>query len=508
MMPENITSPVLLDDRSNRELLENVHPLSWENPTPSAKYDLVILGAGPAGLLTAYEAATLGAKVALIERDLLGGECLNTGCIPSKTIIRTSRLYAEMRDAENFGARVPGDIHVDFPFLVERMRRIRARISRQGFSARQLSLMGIDVYFGEGRFVQPNTVAVGDTALRFKKALIATGSRPIIPSIPGLVEAGYLTNENVFDSTESPRRFLVVGGGPLGCELAQAFCRLSSQVAIVQKEPMFLSQEERDAAQILSDALARDGIDIHLNTEVVRVRMDGNEKVIDLVSDGYKSKIVVDEILIGVGRTPNVESLGLDAVNVKYDTENGIRINDFLQTTNRRIYAAGDVCFEHKFTHIEDASASIVVQNALFLGRRRLSALIIPWCTYTDPEIAHVGLYVREARQKGIQVKTFTVLMHDVHRAIADGEEEGFVKIHVKEGTDIILGATVVARHAGEMINDLSLAIKMGIGFRSLAHVVHPYPTQAQAIQMAADAYDATRVRPLYKWLLRKWLAW
>jgi pyruvate/2-oxoglutarate dehydrogenase complex dihydrolipoamide dehydrogenase (E3) component len=508
MMPENITSPVLRDDRSNRELLENVHPLSWENPTPSVKYDLVILGAGPAGLLTAYEAATLGAKVAIIERDLLGGECLNTGCIPSKTIIRTSRLYAEMRDAENFGARVPGDVHVDFPFLVERMRRIRARISGQGFSARQLSLMGIDVYFGEGRFAQPNTVAVGDTALRYKKALIATGSRPIIPSIPGLIEADYLTNESVFDLTESPRRFLVIGGGPLGCELAQAFCRLGSQVAIVQKEPMFLSQEERDAAQILSDALARDGIDIHLNTEVVRVQMDGNEKVIDLVSDGYKSKIVVDEILIGVGRTPNVESLGLDAVNVKYDTENGIRINDFLQTTNRRIYAAGDVCFEHKFTHIEDASASIVVQNALFLGRRRLSALTIPWCTYTDPEIAHVGLYVREARQKGIQVKTFTVLMHDVHRAIADGEEEGFVKIHVKEGTDRILGATVVARHAGDMINDLSLAIKMGIGLRSLAHIVHPYPTQAQAIQMAADAYDATRGRPLYKWLLRKWLAW
>jgi pyruvate/2-oxoglutarate dehydrogenase complex dihydrolipoamide dehydrogenase (E3) component len=309
MMPENITSPVLRDDRSNRELLENVHPLSWENPTPSAKYDLVILGAGPAGLLTAYEAATLGAKVAIIERDLLGGECLNTGCIPSKTIIRTSRLYAEMRDAENFGARVPGDVHVDFPFLVERMRRIRARISRQGFSARQLSLMGIDVYFGEGRFAQPNAVVVGATTLRFKKALIATGSRLIIPSIPGLVEAGYLTNENVFDLTESPRRFLVIGGGPLGCELAQAFCRLGSQVAIVQKEPMFLSQEERDAAQILSDSLARDGIDIHLNTEVVRVRMDGNEKVIDLVSDGYKSKIVVDEILIGVGRTPNVENL-------------------------------------------------------------------------------------------------------------------------------------------------------------------------------------------------------
>jgi pyruvate/2-oxoglutarate dehydrogenase complex dihydrolipoamide dehydrogenase (E3) component len=506
MMPDKIASRVLRDDHSNRELLENVRPFSWQNPAPSIIYDLVILGAGPAGLLAAHEAATLGAKVALIERDLLGGECLNTGCIPSKTIIRTSRLYAEMRDAENFGARVPRDVHVDFPFLMERMRRIRARISRQGFSAWQLSSMGIDVYFGEGHFAQPNIVIVGETSLRFKKALIATGSRPIVPPIPGLVETGYLTNENVFNLTECPRRFLVIGGGPLGCELAQAFCRLGSQVAIVQKEPMFLRQEERDAAQILSDVLARDGIEIHLNTEVVRVRMDGNEKVIDLISDGYKSTIAVDEILIGVGHTPNVENLDLDAVNVKYDIENGIKINDFLQTSNRRIYAAGDVCFEHQFTHIEDASAAIVVQNALFLGRRRLSALTIPWCTYTDPEIAHVGLYTREARQKGVQVKTFTVLMHDVHRAIADGEEEGFVKIHVKEGTDRILGATVVARHAGEIINDLSLAIKMGIGLGALSHIVHPYPTQAQAIQMAAAAYSATRQRPLYKWLLRKWL--
>jgi pyruvate/2-oxoglutarate dehydrogenase complex dihydrolipoamide dehydrogenase (E3) component len=507
MMPDTLASRLFPEDRANRELAENVHPLSWRNPTPAAKYNLVVVGAGPAGLLAAYEAAKLGAKVALIERDQLGGECLNTGCIPSKTIIRTSRLYAEMRGAENFGGRVPGDIHVDFPFLMERMRRIRARISRQSFSARHLASIGVDVYFGEERFAPPNTVVVDEKNLRFKKALIATGSRPFIPPIPGLAEAGYLTNEDIFDSTECPRRLLVIGGGPLGCELAQAFCRLGSQVAIVQREPMFLRQEERDAAQILSDAMARDGIEIHLNTEVVGVRMEGQEKFIDLVSDGYKSTIVVDEILVGTGRAPNVERLDLDAVGVKYDTANGIKINDFLQTTNRRIYAAGDVCFEHTFTHIEDASAAIVVQNALFLGRKRLSALTIPWCTYTDPEIAHVGLYVREAREKDIPVKTFTVLMQDVHRAIADGEEEGFVKIHVKQGTDRILGATVVARHAGEMINDLSLAISLGIGLRSLARVIHPYPTQAQAIKMAADAYRGTLAVPYFKRLLSRWLA-
>ena len=409
-----------------------------------------------------------------------------------------------MRNAENFGARAPSDIDVDFPFLMERMRRVRSRISHLSFSPRRLAALGVEIYFGDASFVKPSAVVVDGASIHFRKALVATGSRSIIPSIPGLEEAGYLTNENVFDLTHRPRRLLVIGGGPLGCELAQAFCRLGSQVTIVQDEPMFLRQEERDAAQILSEALVRDGIEIHLDTQAVNVRVAGNDKLIDVVSEANKRTVVVDQILIGVGQTPNVGGLNLDAFGVKYDIKAGIQVNDFLQTTNPRIYAAGDVCFEHTFTHIEDASAGIVVQNALFQGRKRLSALTIPWCTYTDPEIAHVGLYVREAREKGIAVKTFTVLMHDVHRAIADGEEEGFVKISVKEGTDRILGATVVARHAGEMINDISLAITSGIGLRALASVIHPYPTQAQAIKMAADACCKARLRSSVKRTLKR----
>jgi pyruvate/2-oxoglutarate dehydrogenase complex dihydrolipoamide dehydrogenase (E3) component len=390
---------------------------------------------------------------------------------------------------------------------MERMRRIQTRISRAD-SARRLSGEGIDVYFGEAQFVGPRTVAVDGKTLRFKKALIATGARPMTPSIPGLTESGYLTNETVFDLTERPGRLMVIGGGPLGCELAQAFCRLGSQVVIAQDEPMFLPKEERDAAQILSDALARDGVEIHLNTTVVAVRNAGGMKVVDLVSADSKISVYVDEILAGIGRSPNVEGLNLGAAGVRYDTDIGIFVNDFLQTTNPRIYAAGDVCLEHKYTHTADASARIVVQNALFLGRKRMSALTIPWCTYTDPEIAHVGLYVREAQKNAIPVETFTVLMHDVDRAVTDGEEEGFVKLHVRQGTDRILGATVVARHAGEMINGLSLAISTGIGLRALAQVIHTYPTQAEAIKMAADAYCRTRLTPTLKSLARRWLAW
>jgi pyruvate/2-oxoglutarate dehydrogenase complex dihydrolipoamide dehydrogenase (E3) component len=476
------------------ELLANVHPPQWRNPQPTAPYDLVVLGAGPAGLLAARGAATLGRTVALIERDLLGGNCLNVGCVPSKALIRTSRLYARMSDAQDLGVTRPDGIRIDVATGMHRIQRLQARLSRAD-SAERLREHGVDVYFGAAGFAGPTRVTVAGAVLRFKKALIATGARPMTPAISGLVEAGYWTNEDVFKLAAVPQRLLVIGGGPLGCELAQAFCRLGSHVIIAQDDPMFLPGEERDAAQILSDSLARDGLEIHLNTQVVAVRRQGEQKVVDLVSDDNKVSVVVDEILAGIGREPNVDHLDLEAAHVEYELTTGIRVNDFLQTTNPRIYAAGDVCLAHKFTHMADATARIVLHNALLRGRRRLSALTVPWCTYTDPEIAHVGLYVRDAREQGIAVKTFTVLMHDVDRAVTDGDEEGFLKIHVKEGSDEILGATIVARHAGEMINELSLAITAGIGLAELGHVIHAYPTQADAIKMAADAYYRTQLK-------------
>jgi len=499
-------APVSLDAHE-RERREHLHPSRRSNPQPADRYMLVVIGAGPAGLVAAHAAAALGAKVALVERELLGGDCLNVGCVPSKTLVRTSRLYAEMRNAEHYGAQIPADIRVDFAAVMQRMRRIRARISRVD-SIDRLSAAGVDVFFGEARFTSTDALTVDGATLRFRKAMIATGARPDTPSIPGLVEAGFLTNENVFDLTELPRRVLVIGGGPLGCELAQVFCRFGAQTTIAQDMPLFLPKEERDAAQILSDAFARDGIEVRLNTAAVRVRMEGSQKLVDLVSDDYQSTVAVDAILTGTGRLPNVEALDLGAAGVDCDATTGVRVDDFLQTSNPRIYAAGDACLEHKFTHTADASARIVVQNALFLGRRRLSALTVPWCTYTDPEIAHVGIYVREARDQGIPVKTFTIPMHDVDRAVADGEDVGFAKIHVRERTDRILGATIVARHAGDMINEITLAMVAGIGLRTLARVIHAYPTQAEAIKMAADAYSRTRLTPTVRSLLRRWLTW
>ena len=480
-------------------------PSGWLNPTPRGAYHLLVIGAGPAGLVAARAAAALGARVALIERHRLGGDCLNHGCVPSKTMIRSGRLYAEMRCAANFGVEPPAEIRVDFGAVMDRVRRIRERIGRVD-SATRLIDEGIDLYFGTARFIGRDGVDVDGVRLRFRKALIATGSRPMLPQIPGLAEAGFLTNETVFALTELPPSLLVIGGGPLGCELAQAFCRFGTRTVIAHSEPLFLPKEERDAAQMVAGALARDGVAIHLNSKAVSVRLEGGLKLIELVNDGNVTTVAVDRILTGIGRVPAVHGLQLEAAGVSYDVDAGIRVDDFLRTTNPRIYAAGDVCLEHKYTDTADASARIVVRNALFLGRQRVSALTIPWCTYTDPEVAHVGLYVKQARERNIPVKTFTVPMHDVDRAIADGEEDGFVKIHVRQGTDTILGATIVARHAGEMINGISLAMVAGIGLRTLATVIHTYPTQAEAIKMAADAYTRTRLSAVLGWLARRWL--
>jgi mercury(II) reductase len=495
------------EDKFNLELVSNVHPKDWQNPKPAPRYNLVVIGAGTAGLITAAGAAGLGAKVALVERHLLGGDCLNVGCVPSKSIIRSSRVVADVRDASQHGLRNSNDTEVDFPAVMERMRRLRAKISYHD-SARRFQDLGVDVFLGEGRFSGPDTVEVDRKTLHFKKAVIATGSRPVVPPIEGLKEAGFLTNETVFSLTEQPPRLAVIGGGPIGCELAQAFRRLGSEVVLFHSASHILNREDEDAAEILQQAFVRDGIRLVLGCKTKRVENGNRSKVVRVECQGKEEAIAVDEILVGAGRAPSVEGLNLEAAGVKYNDREGVIVNDYLQTTNPQIYAAGDISLKHKFTHTADAAARIVIQNALFKGRKTWSALTIPWTTYTDPEIAHVGMYENEAREKGIAVDTFVRQFEEVDRAVADGEEEGFVKIHVKKGTDKILGATIVARHAGEMISEITLAIVGNLGLKTIANVIHPYPTQAEAIKHVADAYNRTRLTPFVKKLFARWLAW
>ncbi len=503
----NKIPPVLPQDEHNQTLVSNVHPPDWKNPEPAARYNLVVIGAGTAGLVTALGAAGLGAKVALVERYLMGGDCLNVGCVPSKCLIRSSRVMADVGDAGQFGIRISKAAEADFPAVMQRMRRLRAGISQHD-SASRLRDLGVDVFLGEGRFSDANTVEVAGEALRFKKAVISTGARAVHPAIPGLAEVGFLTNESVFSLTNRPPRLAVMGGGPIGCELAQAFCRLGSEVILLHKYAHVLNREDSTAAEILQQKFISEGMRLILDYKPKRVEKTPKGKTIYFESQGREDEITVDEILVGAGRAPNVEGLNLEAAGVEYDSRSGVLVNDKLQTTNHNIYAAGDICLKYKFTHIADAAARIVIQNALFMGRRKLSALTVPWCTYTDPEIAHVGMYERDAEKQGIAVETYIKPLSEVDRAILDGEESGFVKVHVKSGSDKILGATIVARHAGEMISEISLAMVGNLGLGAIANVIHPYPTQAEAIKQVGDAYNKTRLTPTVKRLFERWLTW
>ena len=491
-------------DAHNQTLIENVHPTDWTNPSPANRYHLVVVGAGTAGLIAASFAAGAGARVALVERHLMGGDCLNVGCVPSKSIIRSSRVFAELRDATALGWSVPAGAVADFDAVMARMRRIRARISRNDSALRYRDEKGVDVFLGSARFTSETTLDVGGATLRFGKALIATGARPARLPIPGLAEAGYLTNETVFNLTARPRRLAVIGGGPIGSELAQAFCRLGAEVTLLEMSDRILVREDPDAAAIIQAAMTRDGVRVVVNCGIERVERKGAEKVIHFTCDGVQS-VTVDEILVGVGRAPNTDGLGLDAAGVNHDRK-GVTVDDTLQTSNPRIYAAGDICMAWKFTHAAEDAARVAVQNALFPGRRRLSALTMPWCTYTDPEVAHVGLYEHQAAEQGVSIATYTHQWCDVDRAVTDGEDDGFVRIHTRSGTDEILGATVVAGHAGEMISEVTLAMVAHLGLGTLANVIHPYPTQADALRRVAFQYSVTRVTPLVKRLLGVWL--
>ncbi len=493
-------------DEHNRRLHAHVHPPDWVNPTPAPRYNLVVIGGGTAGLVTAAGAAGLGAKVALVERHLLGGDCLNVGCVPSKALIRAARAAAEARDSVRLGVKLSGEVTVDFPAVMKRMRRIRADLSQHD-SATRFRELGVDVFIGDGRFTGRDTVEVGGATLRFAKAVIATGARASAPPIAGLADVPYLTNETLFSLTELPRRLAIVGAGPIGCEMAQCFARFGSAVTLIESAGGILPREDREAADILRTALEYDGVKILCDGKDLKITRHANGIQWQLGSDGCVRTGVADHLLVAVGRAPNVEGLGLDAAGVSFDKK-GVVVDDFLRTTNARVYACGDVCSRYQFTHAADFMARLVIQNALFKGRRRASALTIPWSTYTSPEVAHVGLSVGEAKSHGIAIDTFTQSMAKVDRAILDNEDEGFVRVHVRKGTDRIVGATVVATHAGDMIGELSLAMTNQIGLRGIGASIHPYPTQAEAIRKVGDLYSRTRLTPFVKRLLAKWLAW
>lgn len=502
---------MLPSEEDQKTWLQNVQPPNWTNPVPSGKYNLVVLGAGTAGLVSAALASALGAKVALIEKGLMGGDCLNTGCVPSKGILRVAKGLGEVSRFLELGIQIPPGIQVDFKQVMERMRNLRARISAND-SASRFKKLGVDVFLGNGQFLDTESLGVSGRILKFSKAAICTGARPAVPKIPGLSEEGILTSENLFSQTELPLSLGVIGAGPIGSEMAQAFCRFGSRVYLFDEALHILPREDPDAAIILEERLKKEGVQLFLGSKILKIEKKEAEKIIHYEMNGEKKQLAVQKILVSVGRAPNVEDLGLEKAGVDFDLREGVRVNQKLQTTNPRIFAAGDVCFPFKFTHAADATAQILIQNALFphpfgLGYADTGSLVLPRCTYTDPEIAHVGRMDEDSFTKRGAVETLTVLLDQVDRAVLDREEEGFLRVYLEKGQSRIVGATLVASHAGEMINEMTVAMKSGEGLGLIGRTIHPYPTQSEVFKKAAIALRKKSLTQNKKRLLEKWFS-
>jgi len=477
-------------------------------------YNVIVIGAGTAGLVTAAGTAGLGGRVALIERNLMGGDCLNFGCVPSKALISSARLIQQIRDAEKWGLDRQEPQFV-FENIFERMRARRAKIAPNDSQERFESL-GVDVFRGEARFVSPYEVEVAGQKLRAKNFVIATGSRAVIPKIEGIKSVPYFTNETIFDDLkEKPESMIVLGGGPIGCELAQTFQRLDVDVTIFQRGDKLLPREDRDVAEFVERRLINEGVRVIKNADVRAVATSDTGKVALQLLDRRSGQLAeptffADVLLVAVGRRPNLRGLDLKAVGIDV-TEREMRVNDYLQTSQRHIYAVGDVIGPFLFTHMADAQARVVVRNILvpfqFL-RQKMDYSVVPWCTYMDPEVAHVGLGEKEAKEQNIDYDLFVVPLEDIDRAVVESEDAGFAKILTGKGSDKILGATIIVPHAGDLLHEFVLAMKAGIGLGTIASTIHAYPTFAELARKAGDKYNKTRLTPrakkLFTWLYER----
>ena len=502
---ENSDSSLIETDEDLRA--RNVKPTVWNNNFPLQPYDLVVIGGGTAGLVSAAGAAGLGARVALIERDALGGDCLNTGCVPSKALLQSGRVAAAFFNAARYGVQSDSAPEVNFSAVMQRMRRLRAEISEND-SVDRFSRLGVDIFFGSAEFTGPKSVSIDGSQIGFKRAILATGAKPRIPPIPGVETVNALTSENVFSLDTMPPRLGIFGGGPIGCELAQAFARFGSQVTLFHSKTGILPREDPDAAAIVTRALEKDGVQLVGEARNFGVQQRSENIRISTYQSSANLSFDVDRVLLATGRKPNTEGLNLEAAQVQYDHDRGIDVSDRLQTTNRRIYAAGDVCSKFKFTHAADALARIAVGNALLGLRGRASRLQIPWSTYTAPEIAQIGIQPWSAASRGIKIDSFMQSFSKVDRCILDGETEGFVKLYVRPHSDKIIGATIVGKHAGELIGFVSLAMKNNIGLKRMAGTIFPYPTESEVFRRLGDQYNRNRLTPGIKWLLSRWISW
>ncbi len=473
------------------------------------RYNLIVLGAGSGGLTVAAGGAAVGARVALLEKHRMGGDCLNYGCVPSKAFLRAAKVARTLRTASTYGINAGTTVAMhDLKPVMEYVRAARSRVAPHD-SVERFTGLGVDIHLCAGRLKSAHEVVlVGEsTTIWGRHIVLATGSRPRIPDVPGLREAGFLTNETVFDRDRLPASLLVIGGGPIGAELGQAFARLGSQVTIVSASDHILPREDEDVAGVLARQLRQEGVTVLDRARVSRIsRSNGLKRVTVRLPDAELS-IDADEILVAAGRRPNIEDLGLDDVGVAVD-DRTVRIDARCRTTIPSVWAVGDVAGPYQFTHWANYQARIVIRNALFPGSWACDFDTVPWTTFTEPEVARIGLSEAEARQRGIAYDLFTASFEDNDRALCDGEPEGFVKVLARKGRGTILGASVAHAHAGELLAELVLAKKHGLGLAKLSTPIHVYPTLAEANRAIGDAYLRGRLRPRMRRVLSALFAW
>lgn len=491
-------------DAHNEKLRDNVHPADWGVEPSSQVYDMVAIGAGTAGLVSSGGAAMLGGRSAIIEKHLMGGDCLVTGCVPSKTLIKSAHIAHLARNAEQFGVKV-GSVEVDFPAVMQRMRQVRADMAHHD-GAERMKGMGVDVLFGTAKFTGPNTLDLDGKEVRFRRAMICTGGRAFVPPIPGLVE-NCLTSETFFEQTELPKKFMVLGGGPIGSELAQTMQRLGAQVTMVIRTDALVDKDDPEAGTIVREVFEEEGLDLRFKTNLLKVEKTAEGLACTIECDGKETIEVFDQVLAATGRRPNIENMGLEAAGVEYD-KRGVKVNHLHQTSNKSIYAAGDVCSPFQFTHAAYAQAEYATLNALMPWPYRMNAKdrIMSWVTYTDPEVAHAGPPYSELAKDAANIDIHELPIHDNDRAQTESEHRGFCRIHCKKGTDKIIAATIVCENAGEMIAEMSLAITQGMKLRHIQESIHAYPTRAEIIRNVAIEWKFTTLTPFLKKAFGVWL--
>lgn len=473
------------------------------------KRDLVIVGGGVGGLVVASVTSRLGLKVTLVEaqENRLGGDCLYYGCVPSKALIHAARLVHQARRASEFGLKGWTVGPVDFPSVMSHVNGVIERLQEYDDPER-FRAYGCEVVFGKPRFVAPDTIALGDRSIKARRFVVATGSAPFVPDISGLKEAGFLTNREAFELSRLPSRLAVLGAGPIGIELAQAFSRLGSEVTVIQQKDRILPREERQVSGLLQSLLSAEGIEFRLGAEVSAVQRRGEGRLILGRSESGDFELEADELLVATGRRPNVEGLGLEAAGVKYG-RSGILVNSRLRSSNPRVFACGDVCGPFQFTHMAEYQAGVVIANIAFRLPQKVDYRVVPWVTFTDPEVARVGLTEAEAAEQGIETTVMEFPFKDVDRAVIEWEAEGFAKLVVRKGARLraggrILGATVVGAHAGEMLHEIVLAMGSGLGIKEISKTIHAYPTRAQVTRRTVNSFYAEKLfSPAAKRLVR-----